>query len=429
MDGAFRFVPQSLEDITVSWIQGDVLGGLQIPEPFEVLNLKMHGVDRENGFMSLAGKLEVDVRLRNSGQIVKYNLFVKMVPPDKIHREFVRRLGAFEREIHVYTVLLDQIRAVQNRWDRNPTILEPSWPKLYHSCEDPIGRVSVLVLEDLSSQGFRRCDRRRCFDYDHLLLVFKALARSHALAFNVKSRMGVEEMLLKNRIILDDPLRETFQYLLDDSSEWALRVLIERKETGLAKKFQSYRERHKNRLSKHLECLLQRPHRLRVFCHGDIWSNNILFKYETKANTPVPIDVKLVDLQLVRYTHPCVDLVVFIYRSSDSVMREAKLSELLRGYYDQFFQVLRQLGTPLTRSDYTFEELVSDFDAFREVGLITSLFFIRLHLEEGGSDSPWLDQQEDQPQKEAETEKTRISREAVNRAIDLIRECTQQGTI
>ena len=62
-------------------------------------------------------------------------------------------------------------------------------------------------------------------------------------------------------------------------------------------------------------------------CHGDFWSNNILFSYkEAEGEEKILDDLIIIDYQLINYGHPCYDLVYFLYLNTDLAFRDAHVS-------------------------------------------------------------------------------------------------------
>ena len=56
----------------------------------------------------------------------------------------------------------------------------------------------------------------------------------------------------------------------------------------------------------------QKPKDFFTLCHGDFWSNNILFHYKDGDDEERdPQDLILIDFQLINYGHPAYDLVSF----------------------------------------------------------------------------------------------------------------------
>lgn len=64
-----------------------------------------------------------------------------------------------------------------------------------------------------------------------------------------------------------------------------------------------------------------------TLCHGDFWSNNILFSYDDNEEVK---DLIIIDYQLVNFGHPAYDLVYFMYLNTDLEFRDAHLKDVLR---------------------------------------------------------------------------------------------------
>jgi thiamine kinase-like enzyme len=72
----------------------------------------------------------------------------------------------------------------------------------------------------------------------------------------------------------------------------------------------------------------------KVITHGDCWSNNMLFRYD--SSTGLPVEITLVDLQLAQ--HACIthDLAYIVYASTTTDFRKKYQDELLQLYFDTF---------------------------------------------------------------------------------------------
>ncbi|CAG0895490.1 unnamed protein product [Cyprideis torosa] len=304
--------PQSLEDLSQKWAEENVLKP-KIQEDFKVLDYKVSYVtksDYRDGFTSDLFRIGIEVELNDSGK--------------------------------------------------------------KESIVDNDNNISAIIMEDLMAAGFKAMDRTKGLDFAHLSLSMKAFARTHALTFNVKVQLGVEEMMLRNQQLLDNPLQD-FDNLCEIGFEVAINFLRGYNRTDLAEKMFGFREKHGTVMSCANE-LMFRPHRMRTLTQGDCWINNMLFRHETKDGKEIPVEVKLLDLQMARYVHPCVDLVYFLFGVSDSQQRNP-VDKLLRIYYDTFFNILFEVGSPFSRSDYTFDEFEADFQVYRNLGLILGATF------------------------------------------------------
>ncbi len=67
----------------------------------------------------------------------------------------------------------------------------------------------------------------------------------------------------------------------------------------------------------------------------------------------------MLDLQLIKYARPTVDLAYFIGSSSTPAWREKYLKQLLKIYSDALTEELVKFGYPV--STYTYDQMIADF--------------------------------------------------------------------
>uniref|UniRef100_A0A1B0D1Q3 CHK kinase-like domain-containing protein n=1 Tax=Phlebotomus papatasi TaxID=29031 RepID=A0A1B0D1Q3_PHLPP len=79
-----------------------------------------------------------------------------------------------------------------------------------------------------------------------------------------------------------------------------------------------------------------------VLNHGDLWSNNMLFKRNEKENRTD--DVLLVDFQEGFYGSPGIDLNFFLYTSVEIDLLLNNYDDLLAHYHDELLKTLKLLG-------------------------------------------------------------------------------------
>ena len=74
-----------------------------------------------------------------------------------------------------------------------------------------------------------------------------------------------------------------------------------------------------------------RKNSFNVLNHGDTWTNNMLFKYDDSGR---PVDIKLIDFQVSRYTSPAMELQYFLFTSAGEDVVESRLTDLFDAYVD-----------------------------------------------------------------------------------------------
>lgn len=112
-----------------------------------------------------------------------------------------------------------------------------------------------------------------------------------------------------------------------------------------------------------------------ILNHGDLWINNLMFKYDESEN---PIECKIIDFQFARYTPPAMDLVTFMFSSSNREFRELHLKPLLNTYCDVFESELKANSVSLKALSR--QEILESFEEYKIAGLIEATIFAHLVL-------------------------------------------------
>lgn len=96
--------------------------------------------------------------------------------------------------------------------------------------------------------------------------------------------------------------------------------------------------------------------------HGDYWSNNILFKYEPNGERCAgekPMNVKMVDFQIARISHPMSDLLYLLYISTSPQVRKERLENWLELYFRVLTCDLNLLNINL--GNYCWSDFLTDY--------------------------------------------------------------------
>lgn len=75
--------------------------------------------------------------------------------------------------------------------------------------------------------------------------------------------------------------------------------------------------------------------------HGDLWSNNIMFKYDCNG---VVEDTVLVDFQICYYGPPALDVTYCLYTSSHNDVSESDWDMLIQYYYNELRSTLKKFN-------------------------------------------------------------------------------------
>lgn len=119
----------------------------------------------------------------------------------------------------------------------------------------------------------------------------------------------------------------------------------------LAKSWKGYEE-IVPKLENHLSNLrlklsqMQKPQKgeFQVLNHGDMWVNNMMFKYSTDHNFQHPQDVVFVDFQMSIWGSPGIDLNYFFYTSLPVQLLKEKREYFIKTYYEELQRSLKELN-------------------------------------------------------------------------------------
>jgi hypothetical protein len=236
------------------------------------------------------------------------------------------------------------------------------FPTSYYTSSD------LIVLDDLTSHGYRTGDHKIGLDAAHCKLVFAELGRFHAAAYALKNSDSAH--LIDT---LDETSRE-LQFTKERSSIYEKHFAeLARTTIDIIRKFPET-SRYANKIEDilnntyhHLITFLKQRDFFSTLTHGDLWTNNIMFSYSEDE----PTSVKFLDFQTCRYGSPALDINYFLYTSTTESVRDRYMDDFMRTYYRSLIHTLRQLGLNST---------MNLTDLRREVDSTSLYGFLAAHL-------------------------------------------------
>jgi hypothetical protein len=172
--------------------------------------------------------------------------------------------------------------------DKSPGEFQPCTARcLYYHTGSP---ATAIVLDDLKEQGFRMADRTVGLDMQHCLLVMKAIAQSHA-ASAVLHLQNPEIFKSFSESFYCERQRNTIGFIVQSNMK------------NLAKeveKWPLFNDRFACKLHRAADNIFDSMIKFaetddddfNVFVHGDLWMNNIMFRYSD--DTDEVVDVRYV---------------------------------------------------------------------------------------------------------------------------------------
>jgi hypothetical protein len=122
-----------------------------------------------------------------------------------------------------------------------------------------------------------------------------------------------------------------------------------------------------------------------VICHGDSWSNNFLFRYSQARQVE---EVRLLDLQVVRYASPATDILHFLYTSTRTGVRRRHYDQLVRIYHSTLNDTVGHLmvGSPYENTEVfmPFQQLQNELQRHEVYGFLNALWLLpAVHADPG----------------------------------------------
>ncbi|GAB0089205.1 uncharacterized protein DMENIID0001_037090 [Sergentomyia squamirostris] len=308
-------------------------------------------------------------RLENSQTV---SFFVKVFPElMQEQADYVNEMKAFQKEIDLYSYLLPRLQDIG--------IGAKEWGAQSYLTKDD----KLLVIENLKADGFEMLSNSEpgYLDFDHLTVALDVLARFHACGFILEDRCHMSPTEMYPDCFEENAYPDNENHIRILGLKNAIRTHLE-----LIKRIPKYQDSDK------LPLILQEYPKIvfkivdfvktsdqykNVVSHGDLWANNIMFKYEEvgeEKKVLKPVDGRLVDFQLTRYAPPALDVVTLICNTTNSVLRNDKLNSLLDGYYKSLTRELARFAI-LAEDILPWDEFLESYEHYRLAGLIESVLF------------------------------------------------------
>lgn len=288
--------------------------------------------ENTSGFISDHAILSVNVNVNGLDEV--YTFFLKISSEElAVHAQYIEDIGAFKKETQLFNGLIPLLQKCSSKqWS----------PKCLYSRKD------LLVFENLSQLGFFNCEHKKktILDLEHCLEAAKALARLHSASiileskpvfsakpYNIYKEFG--DILKENTYVSD--VKSPRKKWLDVSIRATLALMRLIPELKTPEKLAKINEQ----LPK---IFLDLPNVVKAsskFCnvmgHGDIWANNMMFKYENGK----PIDCRLVDFQFSRYAPASWDLMGMLHLTTTREFRDNYMQKVVDAYYNVVNEELR----------------------------------------------------------------------------------------
>lgn len=315
---------------------------------------------------------------------IQHKAFVKVLPSNPLLRAGAKNFQVYNREIASYTHWHPLLRQIRDEAGLTSEELSLDVPEIYYTCLDDTkgaDNLTVVIMEELSSQGFVMVDKHVCCSVEEAKMTLGALANFHALSF----------MMLKRYKNADESysLPSTVDYVLHphDFKKVVIPILSSKVPLYIKMIRHFGHEKAANWLEEQMKRLdeLHTPKNiseigpLALICHGDIWNNNILYRYD--ETTGKLKDVRLVDWQIITPDNPGRDVFHFLNSSTTPDVRRESGQEMVDHYITTLLSALEKLGLPLEEEGFDHQFVKAEINKKLLSGMFTGLLYLPGMLE------------------------------------------------
>ncbi|XP_067646821.1 uncharacterized protein [Eurosta solidaginis] len=277
-------------------------------------------------------RIKAQYRLSQNQQRVERSFIAKTsFEADPIASTIIAPYDIFNREMRIYEEVLPKLNDLLSEID------DPD--QLFAKAIHVDYKRQLLIFEDLSARGYVIANRLHGLDMAHIKLILDKLAKMHATSAVLNER---ENGCLE---IYD---RGFFNRYTDNYSPYFVGTLIACSEFILKNMPESSYYGHKLKaLAPHYmeigkRCFSPTQGEVNVLAHGDVWVNNVMFKYDPKTSEPV--DVLIIDFQYSFWGSPTIDLHHLFNTSLQEPLRLNKQDILFQYYHNIFSDILKRLN-------------------------------------------------------------------------------------
>ncbi|CAH2053975.1 unnamed protein product, partial [Iphiclides podalirius] len=278
----------------------------------------------------------------NSSESWESSIIYKCLPESILRREAFKSDELFCNEVAFYNKIWPALSKFQSQWER---VTHPfkCIPKCYLAQND------LVILRDLKQLGFVMPDRRQGLTIEQCYFVLKHLSHFHALSLAMKCynpegfyellniQDGISEVFFVPENV--DYYRSYYTEAIQNAVAMVEEELQECKDKDLyLDKFRQFCS--EDTFFQTMMDMVAPREPLAVICHGDCWTNNLLFRYVDGDIA----EMYIVDFQLARYASPALDLVYLLYLCLNREQRAANLPSLLEYYTDELHTRLLEMS-------------------------------------------------------------------------------------
>ncbi|KAG5678863.1 hypothetical protein PVAND_008494 [Polypedilum vanderplanki] len=326
---------------------------------------------KNNNYVSVVYRAKIKIKLLESNENKSIDVIIKaLLTTIKEFKEF----SVFPRERFMYE---DIVQSFEEIWYNGTGEKIQFGPKSIKFETEPY---EIIVLEDLKAMKYEMLERTAGLTLEQTKLLLSKLAKFHASSVIRYRKDGIIQKYLDRKASMPP---------MDRESPFAASFI--RMHNEFIKALRSYGDCDiyadkiaKWSMDKMLVSFLEVAEPTRsgfvALNHGDLWLNNMMFKFDEKNN---PIDVIMYDYQGSFWASPATDVLYFIISSVSDDIKIDHFDNLIEHYHHELSDSLKRLR--YDKHITTLPELFIDFmekGHFAALCLMFILFIVKYDSQE-----------------------------------------------
>ncbi|XP_065342135.1 uncharacterized protein LOC135940929 [Cloeon dipterum] len=295
----------------------------------------------------------------------EHRFVFKRPPADKDYCESLQVFKLVKNEEAFYTKV---VPALNQFLQKNGKLEKLPVPDVFFSCSDGVS--DVLVMEDLSLQGYKMANKAEGFTPQEVFLVLEKMGQLHGVA------LAMQELEPQHFFKVRNFIKEVYFFEEGRTQFSTIHFPCDAGVKMLEDRF-PHRHDYVEKLKKvtddffsNLVQMVSTPTPLRVINHGDCWVNNILIKYEDGA----PVDLRFLDFQIARFASLAHDLSYLLYCSCQKDTLDEHWDDFIAAYVSAVNDAIHAVGG--RKSSVTKHQVEQEMKKFAKSGIMHALMAV-----------------------------------------------------
>ncbi|XP_063696921.1 uncharacterized protein LOC134827942 isoform X1 [Culicoides brevitarsis] len=273
--------------------------------------------------------LRTTVKYKKDGKCCDKSLIIKTVVADEEMAKVMVESGIFKKELIMYDRILPKFQKLLKSIGDTEKLYSPAVFVDYEN--------STIIFNDLKQEGYELGDRLNGCDVDHIRLLTRKIAKFHACSM-ILMENGEEDFAdFQEQPLKEDTPFENFFFGMFDACVEELKTW-----PGYEKYVKKMEKLRETFMIKSREMFVKSKTLPNVLAHGDLWVNNMMFKYNKETRRPE--DLVLIDFQVGYIGPPVIDLMYFTLTSTHLDIKLNRNWEIIAMYQDNLAQILQKFG-------------------------------------------------------------------------------------